>query len=163
MTLTVSVPIRMPYAKVLAPGSFVAATLLIYWGGWETTWKLLVAIGLGFIVFVRRTATQRSVQPRRARCAHLHLAGALLCRSGPADLLRPVHWWDGESCPSASIWRSQPSSAWRSTSSPFGSRRPPNWWPATSRRTPNPTLPSRATVSAWSVATPVNSGGGWPA
>ncbi len=44
-------PYRMPYAKVLAPGSFVAATLLVYWGGWQTTWKLLVAIGLGFIVF----------------------------------------------------------------------------------------------------------------
>ena len=45
-------PYRMPYAEVLAPGSFVAATLLIYWGGWQTTWKLLVAIGLGFVVFV---------------------------------------------------------------------------------------------------------------
>ena len=44
-------PYRMPYAKVLAPGSFVAATLLIYWGGWQTTWKLLVAIGIGFVVF----------------------------------------------------------------------------------------------------------------
>lgn len=44
-------PYRMPYAKVLAPASFVAATLLVYWGGWETTWKLLAAIGIGFVVF----------------------------------------------------------------------------------------------------------------
>jgi hypothetical protein len=41
----------MPYAKVLAPASFAAATLIVYWGGWETTWKLLVAIGIGFAVF----------------------------------------------------------------------------------------------------------------
>ncbi|HEX4432086.1 MAG TPA: APC family permease [Frankiaceae bacterium] len=44
-------PYRMPYAKVLAPASFAAATLIVYWGGWETTWKLLVAIGIGFAVF----------------------------------------------------------------------------------------------------------------
>ncbi len=44
-------PYRMPYAKVLAPASFAAASLIVYWGGWETTWKLLVAIGIGFAVF----------------------------------------------------------------------------------------------------------------
>ena len=44
-------PYRVPYAKVLAPFSFVAATLLVYWGGWQTTWKLLVAVGIGFLMF----------------------------------------------------------------------------------------------------------------
>lgn len=41
-------PFRLPAAGVLAPLAFIVSNLIIYWGGWETNWKLMVAIGVGF-------------------------------------------------------------------------------------------------------------------
>lgn len=41
-------PFRLPAAGVLAPVAFIVSNLIIYWGGWETNWKLMVAIGVGF-------------------------------------------------------------------------------------------------------------------
>jgi amino acid transporter len=40
-------PFRLPAAEVLAPVAFIVAILIIYWGGWETNRKLMVAIGVG--------------------------------------------------------------------------------------------------------------------
>ncbi len=37
-------PFRLPWAPVLAPASFIAANLIIYWSGWEVDWKLYVAV-----------------------------------------------------------------------------------------------------------------------
>ena len=45
-------PYRLPGVSVIAPLSFVAAGLIIYWSGWETVWKLLVAVAIGFVVLV---------------------------------------------------------------------------------------------------------------
>jgi hypothetical protein len=36
---------------VLAPAGFVFANLIIYWGGFEATWKLLTGIFIGRVVF----------------------------------------------------------------------------------------------------------------
>src|SRR5205807_5336648 len=44
-------PYRLPAAHLLAPAGFVAANLVIYWGGFEATWKLLLAIFLGRVLF----------------------------------------------------------------------------------------------------------------
>jgi len=44
-------PYRVPYPKVLIPVGFVAANLVIYWGGFEATWKLLTGIFIGRIIF----------------------------------------------------------------------------------------------------------------
>jgi amino acid transporter len=44
-------PYKMPWPKVLNPIGFAAATLLIYWGGFDTTWKLDVAIIVGLMIF----------------------------------------------------------------------------------------------------------------
>jgi amino acid transporter len=41
-------PYRLPWAPVLAPLSFVSASLIIYWSGWEVDWKLMVAVILGY-------------------------------------------------------------------------------------------------------------------
>jgi amino acid transporter len=43
-------PYRLPWAPVLAPASFVAASLIIYWSGWQVDWKLMVAIVLGYVL-----------------------------------------------------------------------------------------------------------------
>jgi amino acid transporter len=45
-------PYKLPAPKVLAPVGFVAANLIIYWGGFDTTWKIVVAIAIGFVLFL---------------------------------------------------------------------------------------------------------------
>lgn len=44
-------PYRLPVPGALAPLGFIFANLIIYWGGFEATWKLLVAIFLGRLLF----------------------------------------------------------------------------------------------------------------
>jgi amino acid transporter len=43
-------PYRLPAGKVIAPLSFVVANLIIYWAGWDTLWRLGVAIILGYVL-----------------------------------------------------------------------------------------------------------------
>ena len=53
-------PYRLPDPKMLSPVGFVSANLIIYWSGFEATWKILAAIFIGRIVFeiaLRRPAT----------------------------------------------------------------------------------------------------------
>jgi len=42
---------RVPSPKLLLPAAFCSANLIIYWGGFDTTWKLACAIGAGLILF----------------------------------------------------------------------------------------------------------------
>jgi amino acid transporter len=57
-------PYRLPGAAVTSPVAFVAANLVIYWGGFEAMWKLLVAILLGFVLFqVSVARTPRDDRP----------------------------------------------------------------------------------------------------
>jgi amino acid transporter len=44
-------PYRLPWPAVLAPVGFVFSNLIIYWGGFEATWKILVAIFIGRVLF----------------------------------------------------------------------------------------------------------------
>lgn len=41
-------PYRLPAARVLAPASFVFATLIAYWSGWQTMSTLMIALVLGY-------------------------------------------------------------------------------------------------------------------
>jgi amino acid transporter len=43
-------PYRLPWAAALAPLSFISASLIIYWSGWEVVWKLMVAVVLGYVL-----------------------------------------------------------------------------------------------------------------
>jgi amino acid transporter len=43
-------PFRLPGAAVISPLAFIAADLIIYWSGFETLWKLGVAIILGYVI-----------------------------------------------------------------------------------------------------------------
>jgi amino acid transporter len=42
---------RAPMPRVLLPAAFCAANLIIYWGGFETTWKLACAMLFGLALF----------------------------------------------------------------------------------------------------------------
>ncbi|HEV2377402.1 MAG TPA: APC family permease [Streptosporangiaceae bacterium] len=43
-------PYRMPAARVLAPIAFIIANLIIYWSGFETLWKLGIAMVVGYVL-----------------------------------------------------------------------------------------------------------------
>ncbi|HEV7192374.1 MAG TPA: APC family permease [Jatrophihabitantaceae bacterium] len=57
-------PYRVPYPKVMNPAGFVAANLIIYWGGFEAMWKLLTGIFIGRILF--EFALRRAKDVKRA-------------------------------------------------------------------------------------------------
>jgi amino acid transporter len=43
-------PYRLPMASVLSPLAFIISGLIILWSGWETDWKLGVAILIGYVI-----------------------------------------------------------------------------------------------------------------
>jgi len=42
---------RMPMPALLLPAAFCSANLIIYWGGFDITWKLGCAMGVGLVLF----------------------------------------------------------------------------------------------------------------
>ena len=44
-------PYRMPAPHILLPVGFCSANLILYWGTYEVTWKLALALVLGLIIF----------------------------------------------------------------------------------------------------------------
>ncbi|TSE01696.1 APC family permease [Skermania sp. ID1734] len=55
-------PYRIPFPKVLNPLGFIAANLIIYWGGFEATWKLLTALFIGRLLFEIALRRQKDVR-----------------------------------------------------------------------------------------------------
>ena len=58
---------RVPMPALLLPAAFCSANLIIYWGGFETTWKLACAMAVGLILFAigawrRGTGAQRTIR-----------------------------------------------------------------------------------------------------
>jgi len=43
-------PFRLPFAQLWSPVSFIVASWIIYWAGWNTDWKLGAAIGVGYLL-----------------------------------------------------------------------------------------------------------------
>ena len=43
-------PFRMPLIPVLGPLSFIAANFIIYWSGFQTIWKLGIALAIGYVL-----------------------------------------------------------------------------------------------------------------
>jgi len=61
---------RAPLPSVVLPAAFCCANLIIYWGGFDTTWKLVVAMVIGLVLF--------AIGARRARTgAHRTLRNAI--------------------------------------------------------------------------------------
>jgi amino acid transporter len=44
-------PYRMPAPKILLPVAFCSANLILYWGGYDYTWKLACALLVGLLLF----------------------------------------------------------------------------------------------------------------
>jgi amino acid transporter len=58
---------RVPMPAILLPAAFCCANLIMYWGGFETTWKLAVAMVVGLALFAigavrARTGAQRMLK-----------------------------------------------------------------------------------------------------
>ena len=58
---------RVPMPRLVLPAAFCSANLIIYWGGFDTTWKLVCAIGAGLVLFavgarLRGTRAQRTIR-----------------------------------------------------------------------------------------------------
>ena len=58
---------RVPVPALTLPAAFCSANLIIYWGGFETTWKLTIAMAVGLALFAigasrARTGAQRSLR-----------------------------------------------------------------------------------------------------
>ncbi len=43
-------PYRLPAGQIISPLSFVVASLIIYWAGWDTLWRLGAAIVIGYLL-----------------------------------------------------------------------------------------------------------------
>lgn len=50
-------PFRVPFGDVLPFLAFYASNLVVYWAGWETNWKLFVAVAIGFVLLAIFLAT----------------------------------------------------------------------------------------------------------
>jgi hypothetical protein len=42
---------RVPLPAILLPTAFCSANLIIYWGGFDITWKLACALAVGLVLF----------------------------------------------------------------------------------------------------------------
>ncbi|MGC0318204.1 APC family permease [Kitasatospora acidiphila] len=56
-------PYRVRHGHLVAPIGFVAANLVIYWGGFDTTWKLEVGIGAGLVLFALTQVLRKESLP----------------------------------------------------------------------------------------------------
>jgi amino acid transporter len=96
-------PYRVPAPHILCPLGFVSANLIIYWGGFEATWKLLTGIFIGRIIFeiaIRRGTDQArpDVDWRAASWIWPWLIGmtiiGLVGRYGTGSESKIPEWWD---------------------------------------------------------------------
>jgi len=96
-------PWRAPVGPVLAPLAFVVANLLILWSGWDTVWRLGVAIAIGYVILaVTRVLNLNSRSPqldlRAASWLPFYLVGmgAIVYLSDFGPMASPVFplWWD---------------------------------------------------------------------
>jgi amino acid transporter len=97
-------PYRLPAASVLSPLAFVFANLIIYWGGFDTTLKLVVSIFIGRVLFEITLARTKSedrpeIDWRASSWIWPWLAGTLLIgllgRYGNWGFRNVIpDWWD---------------------------------------------------------------------
>lgn len=45
-------PFRLPLSHIIAYLAFLSSNLIVYWSGWATDWKLMVAVLIGYVVLV---------------------------------------------------------------------------------------------------------------
>ena len=62
-------PYSMPFPKVFLPTAFAFSSLLIYWAGWNTTWKLDLALLVGLVLYGYGVALKETAGRLRLRSA----------------------------------------------------------------------------------------------
>lgn len=89
---------RLPMAWPVATLAFIVATLVIYWSGWDNTWRLVLALALGGLLFAAGQARSGdwSVDGRNALWLVPYLIGLMLLSwlggfGGGRDLI-PFGW-----------------------------------------------------------------------
>ena len=55
-------PYRLPAATFLSVLAFIAANEIIYWTGWDTDWKRLLGVLVGYVIFGLSYVTKRPVE-----------------------------------------------------------------------------------------------------
>jgi amino acid transporter len=60
---------RVPLPTLLLPAAFCSANLIIYWGGFDTTWKLACAMAVGLVLFAVGAWRNRTGAHHRIRNA----------------------------------------------------------------------------------------------
>lgn len=60
---------RMPMPGLVLPAAFCSANLIIYWGGFDTTWKLVCAVGFGLVLFASGAWWKQTSARHRMRSA----------------------------------------------------------------------------------------------
>ncbi len=55
-------PYLLPAPTIIAPLAFIAANEIIYWTGWDTNWKLMVAVLAGYVIFAISYAVKKPVE-----------------------------------------------------------------------------------------------------
>ncbi|MEU9321625.1 APC family permease [Streptomyces sp. NPDC048295] len=105
-------PYRLPGGLFWAPVAFVVSNLIIYWAGWDTLWRLGLAIVLGYLLLggsalLRLNPRAPRLDWRSAQWLPVYLVGLGLiswqggyCSGGPASKVScgatgviPL-WWD---------------------------------------------------------------------
>ena len=70
---------KLPAVGLVANGGFLVATLIVYWSGWHTTWRLGLALLVGAVVFViakhREGPTRQPLDVRGALWLAPYLVG----------------------------------------------------------------------------------------
>ncbi|GAC1510732.1 MAG: APC family permease [Ktedonobacteraceae bacterium] len=56
-------PFELKGGRILAPLSFAAANLLVYWSGWGVIWRLFAMLAFGFVLMAISLATNRGTRP----------------------------------------------------------------------------------------------------
>ncbi len=56
-------PVRVPAGEVIAPLGFVVAALVIYWSGWDTLWRLGLALLVGIAIFAAKLRLEPAESP----------------------------------------------------------------------------------------------------
>ncbi len=56
-------PFRLPAGNLIAYLGFLSSNLIVYWSGWETTWKLLIAVVIGYIILLVHELRYRATTP----------------------------------------------------------------------------------------------------
>ena len=94
-------PYKMPGAAVIAPFAFIIANLIIYWSGFETLWKLGVAIVLGYLLILMHFSDNPhapKINWKNSAWVGAYLLGMGLIswtgQYGPENTARLPFWWD---------------------------------------------------------------------